>query len=299
MYIELKNINKSFGDFQASKDVNFAIEKGKLVGLLGPSGSGKTTILRMLAGLEHQDSGDICINGNVVNDLPSSQRGIGFVFQNYALFPYLTVYDNIAYGLKIQKKDKKFIKQRVTELLDLVGLPGLEKRYPDQLSGGQRQRIALARALAPNPELLLLDEPFAAIDAKVRQELRTWLRETIDKIGITSIFVTHDQDEAIEVADEIIITNEGRVEQMGDPVEIYLHPKTPFVAQFIGESAIITDYDRLKGFHLYPGCSRAIIRPEFVKAVRYGTEKRYQSLYAEGIVEQKSRGHCIPSVCGG
>lgn len=182
MYIELKNINKSFGDFQASKDVNFAIEKGKLVGLLGPSGSGKTTILRMLAGLEHQDSGDICINGNVVNDLPSSQRGIGFVFQNYALFPYLTVYDNIAYGLKIQKKDKKFIKQRVTELLDLVGLPGLEKRYPDQLSGGQRQRIALARALAPNPEVLLLDEPFAAIDAKVRQELRTWLRETIDKI---------------------------------------------------------------------------------------------------------------------
>lgn len=147
MYIELKNINKSFGDFQASKDVNFAIEKGKLVGLLGPSGSGKTTILRMLAGLEHQDSGDICINGNVVNDLPSSQRGIGFVFQNYALFPYLTVYDNIAYGLKIQKKDKKFIKQRVTELLDLVGLPELEKRYPDQLSGGQRQRIALARAL--------------------------------------------------------------------------------------------------------------------------------------------------------
>ena len=226
MYIELKNINKSFGDFQASKDVNFAIEKGKLVGLLGPSGSGKTTILRMLAGLEYQDSGDICINGNVVNDLPSSQRGIGFVFQNYALFPYLTVYDNIAYGLKIQKKDKKFIKQRVTELLDLVGLPGLEKRYPDQLSGGQRQRIALARALAPNPEVLLLDEPFAAIDAKVRQELRTWLRETIDKIGITSIFVTHDQDEAIEVADEIIITNEGRVEQMGDPVEIYLHPKT-------------------------------------------------------------------------
>ena len=260
MYIELKNINKSFGDFQASKDVNFAIEKGKLVGLLGPSGSGKTTILRMLAGLEHQDSGDICINGNVVNDLPSSQRGIGFVFQNYALFPYLTVYDNIAYGLKIQKKDKKFIKQRVTELLDLVGLPRLEKRYPDQLSGGQRQRIALARALAPNPEVLLLDEPFAAIDAKVRQELRTWLRETIDKIGITSIFVTHDQDEAIEVADEIIITNEGRVEQMGDPVEIYLHPKTPFVAQFIGKSSIIEDYGKLKGFDSIGPDTKAIIR---------------------------------------
>ena len=284
MYIELKNINKSFGDFQASKDVNFAIEKGKLVGLLGPSGSGKTTILRMLAGLEHQDSGDICINGNVVNDLPSSQRGIGFVFQNYALFPYLTVYDNIAYGLKIQKKDKKFIKQRVTELLDLVGLPGLEKRYPDQLSGGQRQRIALARALAPNPEVLLLDEPFAAIDAKVRQELRTWLRETIDKIGITSIFVTHDQDEAIEVADEIIITNEGRVEQMGDPVEIYLHPKTPFVAQFIGRSSVVEHYDKLKGFDPVEGAHHAVLRPEFVKLSRSEPE-RYISATETGIVK--------------
>ena len=286
MYIELKNINKSFGDFQASKDVNFAIEKGKLVGLLGPSGSGKTTILRMLAGLEYQDSGDICINGNVVNDLPSSQRGIGFVFQNYALFPYLTVYDNIAYGLKIQKKDKKFIKQRVTELLDLVGLLGLEKRYPDQLSGGQRQRIALARALAPNPEVLLLDEPFAAIDAKVRQELRTWLRETIDKIGITSIFVTHDQDEAIEVADEIIITNEGRVEQMGDPVEIYLHPKTPFVAQFIGKSSIIEEYGKLKGFDSIGPDTRAIIRPEFVEIKSPKDVTEQSSIYEQATVEQ-------------
>ena len=286
MYIELKNINKSFGDFQASKDVNFAIEKGKLVGLLGPSGSGKTTILRMLAGLEYQDSGDICINGNVVNDLPSSQRGIGFVFQNYALFPYLTVYDNIAYGLKIQKKDKKFIKQRVTELLDLVGLPELEKRYPDQLSGGQRQRIALARALAPNPEVLLLDEPFAAIDAKVRQELRTWLRETIDKIGITSIFVTHDQDEAIEVADEIIITNEGRVEQMGDPVEIYLHPKTPFVAQFIGKSSIIEEYGKLKGFDSIGPDTRAIIRPEFVEIKSPKDVTEQSSIYEQAAVEQ-------------
>ena len=238
MYIELKNINKSFGDFQASKDVNFAIEKGKLVGLLGLSGSGKTTILRMLAGLEHQDSGDICINGNVVNDLPSSQRGIGFVFQNYALFPYLTVYDNIAYGLKIQKKDKKFIKQRVTELLDLVGLPGLEKRYPDQLSGGQRQRIALARALAPNPEVLLLDEPFAAIDAKVRQELRTWLRETIDKIGITSIFVTHDQDEAMSISDLIVVMCKGVVQQIGKPQDVYDDPANLFVAKFLGTPPI-------------------------------------------------------------
>ena len=250
MYIELKNINKSFGDFKASDNVSFGIEKGKLIGLLGPSGSGKTTILRMLAGLEKQDSGDIIIDGKNVNKLPSNERGIGFVFQSYALFPFMTVYDNIAYGLKVQKKDKKFIRQRVAELLELVGLPDVGKRYPDQLSGGQRQRIALARALAPQPELLLLDEPFAAIDAKVRKELRTWLRDTIDKIGITSIFVTHDQDEAIEVADEIVITNKGRVEQIGNPVEIYLEPKTPFVAQFIGQSAVIEDYSKLKGFNV-------------------------------------------------
>lgn len=191
MYIELKNINKTFGDFKASDNVSFGIEKGKLIGLLGPSGSGKTTILRILAGLEKQDSGDIYIDGKNVNTLPVNERGIGFVFQNYALFPFKTVFDNIAYGLRVQKRDKAFIKSRVSEMLELVGLPGLEKRFPDQLSGGQRQRIALARALAPEPELLLLDEPFAAIDAKVRKELRGWLRETIDKVGITSIFVSY------------------------------------------------------------------------------------------------------------
>lgn len=294
MYIELKDINKTFGNYKASDHVEFGIEKGKLVALLGPSGSGKTTILRMIAGLEHQDSGDIYIDGTCVNELLVRERGIGFVFQNYALFPYMTVFDNVAYGLKVRKEDKKVIEKRVEELLELVDLKGLEKRYPTQLSGGQRQRVAFARALAPNPQVLLLDEPFAAIDAKVRKELRSWLKDMIDKIGITSIFVTHDQDEAVEVADEIIVTNQGRVEQMGTPAEIYKNPKTPFVAQFIGESAVITDYDRLKGFHLYPGCSRAIIRPEFVKAVRYGTEKRYQSLYAEGIVEQVSfRGNCL------
>ena len=283
MYIEVKNINKSFGDFQASKDVSFEIEKGKLIGLLGPSGSGKTTILRMLAGLETQDSGDIYINGKLVNDLPASKRGVGFVFQNYALFPYLTVYDNIAYGLKIQKKDKQFIKNRVEELLDLVGLPGLEKRYPDKLSGGQKQRIALARALAPEPEVLLLDEPFAAIDAKIRQELRTWLRETIDKIGITSIFVTHDQDEAIEVADEIIITNAGRVEQVGNPVDIYLHPQTPFVAQFIGKSSVIDDYDKLNGFESIGEGTKAVIRPEFVEIK---TDGEHKSIYEKATIEQ-------------
>ena len=266
MYIELRNINKSFGSFKASDNVNFGLEKGKLIGLLGPSGSGKTTILRMLAGLEKQDSGDILINGRNVNGVPASERGIGFVFQNYALFPFMTVNANIAYGLKVQKKDKKFISDRVNELLELVGLPDVGKRYPDQLSGGQRQRIALARALAPQPELLLLDEPFAAIDAKVRKELRTWLRETIDKIGITSIFVTHDQDEAIEVADEIVVTNNGRVEQVGSPSEIYLEPATPFVAQFIGQSVVIEDLGRLKGFS---GSGKALIRPEFIEINKF------------------------------
>ena len=266
MYIELRNINKSFGSFKASDNVNFGLEKGKLIGLLGPSGSGKTTILRMLAGLEKQDSGDILINGRNVNGVPASERGIGFVFQNYALFPFMTVNANIAYGLKVQKKDKKFISDRVNELLELVGLPDVGKRYHDQLSGGQRQRIALARALAPQPELLLLDEPFAAIDAKVRKELRTWLRETIDKIGITSIFVTHDQDEAIEVADEIVVTNNGRVEQVGSPSEIYLEPATPFVAQFIGQSVVIEDLGRLKGFS---GSGKALIRPEFIEINKF------------------------------
>lgn len=265
MYIELEHISKYFGTFKASDDVSFGIEKGKLVGLLGPSGSGKTTILRMLAGLEKQDEGDVIIDGKNVNTLTPDQRKIGFVFQSYALFPYMTVYDNIAYGLKVQKRDKKFIKNRVHELLELVGLPGVEKRYPDQLSGGQRQRIALARALAPQPEVLLLDEPFAAIDAKVRKELRSWLRETIDKVGITSIFVTHDQDEAIEIADEIIITNKGRIEQVGNPVEIYGNPKTPFVAQFIGQSAVIKDFGKLKGFEKENDSQYGVIRPEFVE----------------------------------
>ena len=265
MYIELEHISKYFGTFKASDDVSFGIEKGKLVGLLGPSGSGKTTILRMLAGLEKQDEGDVIIDGKNVNTLTPDQRKIGFVFQSYALFPYMTVYDNIAYGLKVQKRDKKFIKNRVHELLELVGLPGVEKRYPDQLSGGQRQRIALARALAPQPEVLLLDEPFAAIDAKVRKELRTWLRETIDKVGITSIFVTHDQDEAIEIADEIIITNKGCIEQVGNPVEIYENPKTSFVAQFIGQSAVIKDFGKLKGFEKENDSQYGVIRPEFVE----------------------------------
>lgn len=233
MYVEMRNINKTFDGFRASRDVNFGVEKGQLAALLGPSGSGKTTILRMIAGLDEPDSGDILINDRRVNHLPGSKRGIGFVFQNYALFRYMTVADNIAFGLEVQKKSKGEIKERVEELLELISMQDFGKRYPHQLSGGQRQRVAFARALAPNPQLLLLDEPFAAIDAKVRRELRTWLRGMIEQVGITSIFVTHDQEEAMEVADMIIITNHGGIEQIGSPEEICGQPQTEFVREFI------------------------------------------------------------------
>lgn len=267
MYIELKNVNKSFGSFQASKDISFGIDKGRLVALLGPSGSGKTTILRMIAGLESPDSGDILIGGQVVNNISPADRGVGFLFQNYALFRYMTVYDNISFGLEVANKDNKRIRERVAELLELTDLRGLEKRYPNELSGGQRQRVAFARALAPEPSLLLLDEPFAAVDAKVRKELRQWLREMIHKVGITSIFVTHDQDEAVEVADRIIVTNNGRVEQVGKPQDIYLKPATQFVSSFVGDSTVIKDYNRLHGFGDtdYKG---AIVRPEFIEAFK-------------------------------
>lgn len=232
-YVELKHINKSFKNFVAGDDISFAVEKGKLVGLLGPSGSGKTTILRILAGLEPADSGEIFIAGREVSHVPASRRGIGFVFQNYALFRYRSVFDNIAFGLKVNHWKKQDIRDRVNELMELVGLTGLEDRYPKQLSGGQRQRVAFARALAVEPQLLLLDEPFAAIDAKVRKELRLWLRELISRVGITSIFVTHDQEEAVEMADEIIIINRGKIEQIGTPAEVYANPRTPFVQDFL------------------------------------------------------------------
>ena len=285
MYVELKNINKNFGDYKASDNVNFGVEKGKLIGLLGPSGSGKTTILRMIAGLETPDSGDIIIDGVRVNDLAASKRGIGFVFQNYALFRYMTVYDNIAFGLRVQKADKKKIDERVRELIKLIGLEGLEKRYPSQLSGGQRQRVAFARALAPNPQLLLLDEPFAAIDAKVRKDLRSWLREMIEKLGVTSIFVTHDQDEAIEVADEIIITNKGRIEQTGTPIEIYHNPKTAFTASFFGETTFVDDYSKFHNFEHIENVEKAIVRPEFVKVTKKNEVQKYKSSASHGVTK--------------
>ena len=285
MYVELKNINKMYNDYKASNDINLGIKKGKLVALLGPSGSGKSTILRMIAGLETPDSGEIIIDGKVVNDVSPSKRGIGFVFQNYALFRYMTVFDNIAFGLKIVKEKKSVIKERVEKLMELVNIKGLGKRYPNQLSGGQRQRVAFARALAPHPELLLLDEPFAAIDAKVRQELRNWLRETIDKVGITSIFVTHDQEEAIEVADEIIVTNKGRIEQVGSPKEIYSNPKTAFVAKFMGNPIELESINKFKGFEHLENNSKAIIRAENVTIIKNGERFRYSASTEKGVVE--------------
>lgn len=286
MHVEVRHLDKHFGDFHAVKDVSFEIEKGKLIGLLGPSGGGKTSILRMLAGLEQPDQGDILFHGERVNRLSPQDRGIGFVFQSYALFKHMTVFDNIAFGLKIKKLQKAQIRERVMELVELTGLKGFEKRLPHQLSGGQRQRVAFARALAPSPQLLLLDEPFAAIDAKIRQELRSWLRELIDEVGITSIFVTHDQEEAIEVADEIMIINQGRLEQKGTPWDLYKEPNTPFVASFIGQSTLVEHAAALKGFEEESGGSgtQALIRPEYIEI---GTESEFALLSATagGVVK--------------
>lgn len=296
MYLELKNINKSFAGFKAARNVSLGVEKGSLTALLGPSGSGKTTVLRIIAGLEAPDSGEIILDGRSVNELPGSQRGIGFVFQNYALFRYMTVYDNIAFGLQVQKKNKKEIKERVAELMELTGLAGLEKRYPNQLSGGQRQRVAFARALAPNPQLLLLDEPFAAIDAKVRGELRLWLKNMIHRLGVTSIFVTHDQSEAVEVADQIVIMNEGQIEQSGTPLQIYKRPRTPFVAQFVGDSSVIEGYERFAGFQRVPGADKAVLRPEFVECFRPDNKKLAAAMGAmeRGTIQEiVFKGHCM------
>jgi sulfate/thiosulfate transport system ATP-binding protein len=239
MKIEVRDLSKSFGSVRVVAGVSFSVGEGELLGLLGPSGSGKTTVLRMIAGLETPSSGDIFIDGKLVNDVPVQQRNIGFVFQHYALFKHLTVFENVAFGLKIKKSARQDLTQRVTELLHLMGLEGLGTRYPHQLSGGQRQRVAIARALAPRPSVLLLDEPFGAVDAKVRQELREWLIRLHDHLNVTSLFVTHDQEEAMEVSDRIIVFAKGRMEQVGSPPEVYEEPATEFVARFIGSMNIL------------------------------------------------------------
>ncbi|KAB2654061.1 MAG: ABC transporter ATP-binding protein [Verrucomicrobia bacterium] len=234
MSIELRNVSKRFGDVVAVDNVSFAVGDGELVALLGPSGGGKTTVLRMIAGLEMPGGGDLLIRGQRVNDVPVQQRNIGFVFQGYALFRTMSVFDNIAFGLSIRKWSKADIRARVEELVGIFGLGGLERRLPHPLSGGQRQRVAIARALASKPGVLLLDEPFAAVDAKIRQELREWLVRLHDELNVTTVFVTHDQEEAMEVASRIVIFSRGKLEQIGSPREVYEQPLNEFVARFIG-----------------------------------------------------------------
>ncbi len=238
MSIDINNISKQFGSFKALANINLQVPSGELVALLGPSGCGKTTLLRIIAGLESADQGNILFHGNDTTDRDVRERQVGFVFQHYALFRHMTVFENVAFGLRVRPKETRpteaEIHRRVHELLNLVQLDWLADRYPPQLSGGQRQRIALARALAVEPKVLLLDEPFGALDAKVRKDLRRWLRRLHDELHITSVFVTHDQEEALEVADRIVVMNHGKVEQIGSPQEVYDHPASPFVYQFLG-----------------------------------------------------------------
>lgn len=240
MSIQVKNIQKNFGSFHALNNISLDFPEGELVALLGPSGCGKTTLLRIIAGLETADSGQVLLEGNDATHTHVRERQVGFVFQHYALFRHMSVFDNVAFGLRVRPKatrpSESEIKQRVHQLLELVQLDFLADRYPAQLSGGQRQRIALARALAVEPRVLLLDEPFGALDAKVRKELRRWLRRLHDELHITSIFVTHDQEEALEVADKIVVMNKGNIEQIGSPREVYEHPATPFVFDFLGQA---------------------------------------------------------------
>ena len=235
MSIEVRNLNKRFGDFVALDDVTVSLPTGQLTALLGPSGGGKSTLLRIIAGLDSADSGTVSIEGTEATHLPPQKRNVGFVFQHYAVFKHMTVAKNVAFGLEIRKRPKDEIAHRVDELLRLVHLSQFSHRMPSQLSGGQRQRMALARALAVEPSVLLLDEPFGALDAKVRKELREWLRRLHDEVAVTTVFVTHDQEEALEVADEIVVINEGRVEQVGSPDQLYDEPANDFVMRFLGE----------------------------------------------------------------
>jgi sulfate/thiosulfate transport system ATP-binding protein len=234
MAIEVHNVTKRFGLFTALEDVSVRVEDGALMALLGPSGSGKSTLLRIIAGLEAPDTGNVTIAEQDVTDAPARTRGVGFVFQHYAPFKHMTVHDNVAFGLTVRRAPKREVNERVEELLKLVRLDGLAKRYPSQLSGGQLQRMALARALAPQPKVLLLDEPFGALDVQVRGELREWLRRLHEEIHVTTIFVTHDQEEAMDVAGQIVLMNAGKIEQTGSPRDLYEHPSNEFVMSFIG-----------------------------------------------------------------
>jgi len=300
MTIAVKNINKRFGDFVALDNVSLDFPQGELTALLGPSGCGKTTLLRCIAGLEHPDAGQVLLDGADASDRHVRERQVGFVFQHYALFKHMTVFENVAFGLRVkprkERPSEEQIRRKVKELLELVQLDWLADRYPPQLSGGQRQRIALARALAVEPRVLLLDEPFGALDAKVRKELRRWLRRLHDELHVTSIFVTHDQEEALEVADRVVLMNKGRVEQLGSPDEVYNHPASPFVYGFLGnvnvfhgrvhEGVLASDGVEFDVAGHGSGKGTAYIRPHDLEVERYEQG-------AEGIVVKLRRAHAI------
>ncbi len=292
MSIRVRGVTKRFGDFVALDNVSVDIPPGSLTALLGPSGGGKSTLLRIIAGLEDPDEGTVEIGGTDSTTLPPQRRNVGFVFQHYAAFKHLTVFRNVAFGLEIRKEPKAKVRQRVHELLELVHLEQFADRYPQQLSGGQRQRMALARALAVEPEVMLLDEPFGALDAKVRKELRDWLRRLHDEVHVTTVFVTHDQEEAMEVADEIVVVNDGRVEQIGSPDELYDRPANEFVMDFLGEvteldGQRVRPHDIEVSAHPLPGS----VPVEVERLVRLGFEVRLEVVDAKGghVVAQLTR----------
>ena len=283
MGIAVIEVTKRFGDFAALRDVSVAIPEGSLTALLGPSGSGKSTLLRVIAGLEQPDAGQVLLNDEDVTDTPARDRGVGMVFQHYAAFKHMTVHDNVAFGLAIRRRPKAEIRRRVHELLELVQLEGLARRYPAQLSGGQRQRMALARALAVEPSVLLLDEPFGALDARVRKELRAWLRRLHEEVHVTTIIVTHDQEEAMEVAGQIVVLNDGRVEQVGSPRELYEQPANEFVMSFVGP------VNRLGESYVRPHDVELLLEPDgaaseamIERVVHLGFEVRVELLRDDG-----------------
>jgi len=288
-YLTVSNISKSFGSFQALKEASFSVNEGELVCILGPSGCGKTTLLRVIAGLEEQSSGEIVQKGVTISNLPPDQRDFGIVFQSYALFPNLTIKKNIIFGLQTRKQSSEIIENRLNELLSLIGLESHKNKYPAQLSGGEQQRVALARALAPSPGLLLLDEPLSALDAKVRQFLRLEIKNLQKKLGVTTIMVTHDQEEALSMADRIILMNKGVIEQIGTPQELYSKPETSFTADFIGKTNLISakkiSENKIKMFGQEFDCSEPLMSEEITVAIRPEDIKISKQLSEPNIIQ--------------